>query len=272
MDTVEFSDLIEQKGQELFRDMPWRQDTRPYYILVSELMLQQTQVDRVVPKFQTFIEAFPNEGALAQASLAEVLMLWQGLGYNRRAKYLQLAAQRIIDQFNGLMPDKLDDLLALPGVGHNTAGAIMAYAFNQPVVFIETNIRTVYFHHFFDQAAKVADADIIPLIEQTLDHQQPRQFYWALMDYGWWLKRRGLKNVSQSKHYKKQSALSGSLRQVRGQLIKRLTESQLSVAELEAWAKADERVKPALAGLVKDGLVEVGEEQVKLGGAPVANR
>src|SRR6476620_8730084 len=179
-----FTGLIWQRGSELYRDMPWRDDTRPYYVLVSELMLQQTQVSRVIPKFNAFVEAFPNEQTLAESSLAEVLVRWQGLGYNRRAKFLHDAAKRIATEFGGVFPTEAHDILSLPGVGKNTLGAIQAYAFNQSALFIETNIRTVYIHHFFNDQFDVSDSQISEKLEQTLDREHPRAFYWALMDYG----------------------------------------------------------------------------------------
>ena len=141
--------MLAQRGEELYRTMPWREDTRPYYVLVSELMLQQTQVPRVVPKFEAFIAVFPDEKALAAATLADVLKLWQGLGYNRRAKFLHEAAKMIVQEFGGVFPKSEADIMRLPGVGKNTAGAIIAYAFNMPSIFVETNVRTVYIHHFF---------------------------------------------------------------------------------------------------------------------------
>ena len=147
MDSSEFQRFLRQQGEELYRDMPWRQDTRPYYVLVSELMLQQTQVDRVIPKFLAFITQFPDEKVLAGALLADVLKQWQGLGYNRRAKFLYESAKAVV--VLGAFPDDEAGLLKLPGVGKNTAGAILAYAYNQPGLFIETNIRAVYIHHFF---------------------------------------------------------------------------------------------------------------------------
>lgn len=154
MDTQEFQEIIWQKGNELFRPMPWREDTRPYYVLVSEIMLQQTQVERVIPKFEAFIDKFPSTKELAKASLADVLTMWSGLGYNRRAKFLHEAAQMIENEFGGTFPDALQELVKLPGVGVNTAGAIVAYSFNQPVSFIETNVRTVYFYQFHALASK----------------------------------------------------------------------------------------------------------------------
>ncbi len=255
MSPSDFQELIAQKGRELYRTMPWREDTRPYYVLVSEIMLQQTQVDRVVPKFESFIDRFPDEATLAEASLGDVLALWSGLGYNRRAKYLHDAAKMIVNEYDGSFPSSYDDLVKLPGVGPNTAGAIMAYAYNQPVIFIETNVRTVYFEHFFADGDKVHDAEVRAAIESTLDRKHPREFYWALMDYGSWLKRQGAGRVTQSKHYKKQSALKGSVREIRGQIIRQLTNGDKTEDELRRMVIYDERFKAALTGVMKDGLV-----------------
>lgn len=237
--------------------MPWRQDTRPYYVLVSELMLQQTQVDRVIPKFEAFIAAFPSEHELAAASLADVLRLWQGLGYNRRAKFLHEAAKRVVEI--GEFPHDEAGLMTLPGVGKNTAGAILAYAFNKPALYIETNIRAVYIHHFFADSELVDDKDIYSLLKQTIDDTNPRHFYWALMDYGSWLKKQGVR-PGRSRHYKKQSPLKGSVREIRGQILAALSTSDYSEAALRGQVTDDERFVPAVAGLIKDGLV------VKTGG------
>ena len=255
MNTPDFQQILEERGHELYRDMPWRTDTRPYYVLVSELMLQQTQVDRVIPKFEAFIEAFPNEEVLAAAPLADVLILWSGLGYNRRAKFLHEAAKKITHEYKGVFPETEQELLSLPGVGKNTCGAIQAYAFNQPAVFVETNVRTVYFHHFFEEGEPVDDKEIIVLLQDTIDHEHPREFYWALMDYGSWLKRNGAGRIQQSKHYKKQSALKGSVREIRGQILKQLALAESTVEGLQLLVTFDERFGPALSGLINDGLV-----------------
>lgn len=256
MKSEEFIELLQEKGHELWRDMPWRRDTRPYYVLVSELMLQQTQVDRVIPKFEAFVARFPDEQALASASLADVLKLWNGLGYNRRAKYLHEAAKKIVAEHGGAFPCTREELLGLPGVGPGTAGAILAYAFNQPAVFIETNVRTVYFYHFFPEDDKISDTQLAETVENTIDRERPREFYWALMDYGTWLKKQGAGKVAQSKHYKKQSALKGSVREVRGQIVRVLTGDDLALAPLREVVGADDRFEPALAGLLRDGLVQ----------------
>lgn len=257
MDTTDFQELLADRGHELYRNMPWRDDARPYYVLVSELMLQQTQVDRVIPKFEAFIAAFPDEETLADASLADVLTLWSGLGYNRRAKFLHEAAKKIVHDYGGVFPDTEMNLLALPGVGKNTCGAIRAYAFNHPAIFVETNVRTVYFHHFFADGDSVDDKQIIALLEQTIDRERPREFYWAMMDYGSWLKRNGAGRLQQSKHYKKQSALKGSVREVRGLILKYLAnEGDSSLTNLSARMPDDERFDAALQGLIRDGLID----------------
>lgn len=256
MNAENFQELIWQKGRELYREMPWRVSTEPYFVLVSELMLQQTQVDRVIPKFNQFIMAFPGIQALAEASLGEVLKVWSGLGYNRRAKFLHEAAKKVMTDFGGKIPETYEDLITLPGVGPNTAGAIMAYSFNQPVVFVETNIRTVYFHHFFEDQISISDAELKEKVIETLDKEHPREWYWALMDYGAFLKREGAGAIDRSKHYKKQTPLKGSLREVRGLILKTLAEKDLTERTLALQLPGDERFEKALDALLKEGLVE----------------
>lgn len=265
MTNQEFTELLIGQGAQLFRDMPWRNDTRPYYVLVSELMLQQTQVPRVIPKFNAFIAKFPNEKALAKASLAEVLKYWQGLGYNRRAKYLHEAAKMIVDEFGGTFPESETDLLRLPGVGKNTAGALRAYSFNQPAIFIETNIRTVYIHHFFNDRFDVDDKEIVDLLRRTIDMEHPKEFYWALMDYGSWLKANGVRNNASSRHYRKQTPLSGSVREVRGKLLALLAaEGDILISYLEHEYQGDDRLNTAINGLEKDGLVTITRGKLHL--------
>lgn len=255
MNKREFQDIVRAKGHELYRDMPWRRDTRPYYVLVSELMLQQTQVDRVVPKFEAFVQRFPDVATLATVPLADVLTLWNGLGYNRRAKYLHEAAKMIVADFAGNFPANEDDLQRLPGVGPNTAGAILTYAFNQPAIFVETNVRTVFFQHFFPDGDKVADNEIRQLMAEIIDHDNPREFYWALMDYGTSLKKQGVGRLQQSQHYKKQSALKGSVREIRGQIIRVLTSGDKTLELLKEEVTVDDRFSVALDGLLGDNLI-----------------
>lgn len=239
--------------------LPWRAPEPdgsfdPYKILVSELMLQQTQVARVVPKYQAFLERFPDVKSLAAAELGDVLREWQGLGYNRRAKFLWQAAQAL--GVSGGFPKTLAELVQLPGVGANTAGAILAYAFNQPAVFVETNIRTVYLHHFTRDGEIVSDDFIRDVLRQTLDHEHPREFYWALMDYGAFLKTQ-VHNISRSKHYTKQAAFAGSKRQVRGAIIRLLSAGAMTKAQIET-AVDDERCSTILAELLREGLIRRG--------------
>ena len=169
-------DFYHQSGR---HDLPWRKTTNPYHIAVSELMLQQTQVVRVVPKYKAFLELFPTVEVLTAAPLGNVLKAWQGLGYNRRAKFLWQAAQAVVDIHHKTWPKTLVELKTLPGIGNYTAGAIMNFAYNKPVPLIETNIRTVYLHHFFLQQEVVSDKELLPVIERTLDEENPREWNWA---------------------------------------------------------------------------------------------
>lgn len=240
-------------------DLPWRRPETdgsfdPYKILVSELMLQQTQVMRVIPKFNDFIEQFPSVEALAESSLATVLTAWSGLGYNRRAKFLHQAAKYVVHTCGGVFPGQIEELIRLPGVGKNTAGAILAYTYNQPALFVETNIRTVYFYHFFQGREVVNDSEIIELLEKTLFKPNPRAWFWALMDYGSHLKSSGVKLNTLSKHYTKQSKFEGSKRQIRGQVIRELAVRDLKSAEL-VHLIPDSRLVETLADLIHEGLV-----------------
>jgi A/G-specific adenine glycosylase len=240
-------------------DLPWRRPERngtpdPYKVLVSEIMLQQTQVPRVIAKFTEFVRQFPSFEALAEAPLAEVLRAWSGLGYNRRAKFLWQAAGLIVRNYGGELPRASVDLIVLPGIGTNTAGALLAYAYNQPVVFIETNIRTVFIHHFFADATDgVHDRDIADLVAATLP-DNPREWYWALMDYGTHLKQT-VGNLSRaSAHYTVQSRFEGSRRQIRGQVLKQLGSAEKTLDELRMHI-ADERLEPVLRDLEQEGLI-----------------
>ena len=214
-------------------DLLWRKTTNTYQILVSEIMLQQTQVPRVLPKYKEFLRAFPNTKKLAEASLGEVLKVWQGLGYNRRAKFLHIAAGAVMKEHKGKWPKTLEGLCALSGIGQYTAGAVMNFAYNEPLPLIETNIRTVYLHHFFKDQHGVPDSDLLPIIERTLDIDRPREWHWALMDYGTHLKATvGNTNV-RSTTYKKQLPFKGSVRYIRGAIIRELSKQQLTKQKLQ---------------------------------------
>ena len=240
-------------------DLPWRipdkDGFKAYKILISETMLQQTQVARVVPKYGQFLQLFPNVEALAEASQGAVLTAWSGLGYNRRARYLHRAAQAIANDYNGKLPNNVTDLTKLPGIGVNTAGAVVVYAFNQPVIFIETNIRSVYIEHFFkDSKVPISDKAILELVELTIDKNNPREWYWGLMDYGSHLKQTIGNGAVRSAHYKRQSVFSGSKRQIRGQVIKQLAIAPHSKGQLERLIP-DERLEAVLADLINEKLI-----------------
>jgi A/G-specific adenine glycosylase len=204
------------------RKLPWRETRDPYKILLSELMLQQTQVGRVMEKYDQFLRRFPDIESVARAPLRAILEQWQGLGYNRRALALKELAGIVVDRHGAKVPSDIEVLKNLPGVGAATAGAVCAFAFNRPSVFIETNIRSVFIHHFFRNRKTVTDREIIPLIAQTLDEKKPREWYYALMDYGVALKEQHTNPSRRSAHYTRQSPFEGSLRQVRGNILKAL--------------------------------------------------
>ena len=241
-------------------DLPWRQPTPkgefdPYAIMVSEIMLQQTQVARVIPKYAQFLTLFPDIETLAKAELGAVLRAWQGLGYNRRAKYLWQAAGMVASEYTGIFPRTQDMLLTLPGVGENTAGAICAYAFDQRAVFIETNIRTVYIHHFFLGQSDIADRMIREKVRETLpEDESPREWYWALMDYGTHLKQVQGNLNKLSRSYAKQSTFHGSRRQLRGAILRMLSENPAHESDL-IRAFDDERLQAVLRDLTSEQLI-----------------
>ena len=240
------------------RTLPWRQTEDPYAILVSEIMLQQTQVARVIDKYASFMERFPDIEALARAPLREVLRHWQGLGYNRRALFLKRCAEAVLSSYGGIIPADREQLVKLPGIGAATAGAVCAYAFNQPVVYIETNVRTVYIHHFFKNGDRVTDRDITPLVADTLDRDNPRRWYNALMDYGVELKRRHGNPSQKSAHYQRQSPFEGSNRQVRGAILREMTMADgLSRTDLVDRLPFDkETIEWNIRRLEEEGLIE----------------
>jgi len=239
------------------RFFAWRNCDNPFHVVVSEIMLQQTQTYRVEPKYEQFIELFPDFQTLADAPLRSVLAAWQGLGYNRRGKYLQQIAQKVVSGFNGNLPNDPAVLETFPGIGKGTAGSISAFAFNRPVVFIETNIRAVFIHSFFQDQDKVHDKELLPLIADALDNDNPREWYYALMDYGVHLKKSHINPSRKSKHHVKQSKFEGSDRQIRGMIIKLLTEYPSLEPEqlLRQIAKEEQRVSRILDELHQEQLI-----------------
>ncbi|HCR52138.1 TPA: endonuclease III [Candidatus Kaiserbacteria bacterium] len=234
-------------------DLPWRKTRDPYKILVSEVMLQQTQVERVIPFYAEFTRRFPTVRSLAQAPLSDVLKCWQGLGYNRRAKLLRsaakiLAMRKIAD---------VSEFEKLPGVGPYTARAIAAFAYDTDVVFIETNIRTAVIHHFFATQEKISDAEVEKILKRVLPEGRAREWYSALMDYGARLKRSGNSHNARSNAYAKQSRFAGSLREARGAILRELSKGALPRARLSGLLGVSRRAQAtrALKALQSEGLV-----------------
>lgn len=246
------------------RSLSWRETTNPYNIMVSEVMLQQTQVSRVLERYLPFIAQFPTLEDLAEANLTDVLRVWTGLGYNRRALYLKQTAVLLTKKYHTIIPSNPTILTTLPGIGPATAGAIVVYAYNQPCVFIETNIRRAFLHQFFPDRENVHDREIIPLIEQTLDHSKPREWYWALMDYGANLAKLAKNPNTRSAHYTKQSKFEGSVRQLRGRIVRQLiTSTPQPLTNLQALHDyTTVRFQEALLGLERDGIIKTVGKRV----------
>lgn len=239
------------------RDLPWRKRVTPYRVLVSEIMLQQTQADRVITKYGEFLCAFPGFASLAKAPNAKLLRLWSGMGYNRRALSLKNLARIIVAGHKGRLPSDPALLVKLPGVGPYTAGAVAAFAFNKPVVFLDTNIRRVFIHEFFKDRYGVRDEEIVPLLERTLPRGDARTWYNALMDFGSMLKREAGNANLRSAHYTRQSPFENSNRQVRGAILKLLVKvtglSSVQIAKRTGMDAA--RIRNNLVQLEAEGFI-----------------
>jgi A/G-specific adenine glycosylase len=247
------------------RPMAWRDTRDPYKIIVSEIMLQQTQVPRVIEKYPEFIRAFPSLRSLASAPLARVLQVWQGMGYNRRALYLKQLAATVMRDYAGIIPSDRILLQKLPGLGAATSASVCAFAFDAAHPFIETNIRSVFIHHFFNGRTGISDALILPLVEKTLDRKDPRNWYYALMDYGVYLKAHYPNPSRKSAGYKKQSPLDGSVRQMRSRVVKYLLSNGSCLeSELMDLAPDKQRVCEALAGLKKDRMITGSKGKLRI--------
>jgi A/G-specific adenine glycosylase len=219
--------VMEHYGEYGRHDLPWRKNQSPYYVAVSEIMLQQTQVDRVIPFFNNWMKQFPNWKKLANAPQSDVLRAWKGLGYNSRALRLQKLAREVTDVYKEKIPSNYELLLKLPGIGPYTAGAIRAFAFDQYTPLIETNIRRIFIYHFFNNESYISDTEIFETMNDMGEIENPREWYAALMDYGSTLPKIIKHNPNiQSKHYKKQSKFDGSDRQIRGKILDILLETK----------------------------------------------
>ena len=244
-----FREKIWDKGHRFYRDLPWRHIDDSYAVLVSEVMLQQTQVRRVLNYWERFIDRFPTLDALAAAETGAVLESWQGLGYNRRALMLKRCAETCSANFAGTLPNDYNDLLSLPGIGPATAAGVRAFAWNEPGVYLETNVRSVFLYEWFaDEVDPVSDKQLVPLVRDTCPDENPRDWYYALLDYGAYLKSHGANPSRKSAHHARQSAFEGSRRQKRAELVRIVLENpgitrdsllaQLDEIELAAGRKA----------------------------------
>lgn len=262
MEMKEFIQTIWAYYKKYGRDLPWRHDTTTYRVVVSEIMLQQTQAPRVIKKFESFLKRFPDWDSLTVAPTIDVLKEWQGLGYNRRGLNLQRLAQ-IVMKNSGKLPHTYEELLELPGIGPNTAGSVLAFAFNIPHPFIETNIRTVFIHFFFKSSrSKVHDKKLMLLIEEALadkrNQKNPREWYYALMDYGCFLKQTEINPSRKSKHHVKQSKFKGSNRELRSHILKLILKGAKTEEEIvkEFPDKEVAAVVKNIKDLEKEGFVE----------------
>ncbi|MCX7774914.1 MAG: A/G-specific adenine glycosylase [Rectinemataceae bacterium] len=256
-DTLEARRFLLEEGQRHYRDLPWRRNLDPWGVLISEVMLQQTQVARVIPAYERWMTKFPSPEALASSSREEVLRSWSGLGYNRRAIRLHECARAIAEDHGGRVPNELAALESLPAIGSYTARAILAFAFDKAEVFLETNIRAVLIRHFFEDRQEVAERELAELAGLLLDREHPRIWYWALMDYGAHLKHSEENYARRAQRYRVQSPFHGSLRQARGSVLRILLEhSPLSEDEIILRTGLDHgKVRGALAGLAQEGFL-----------------
>lgn len=238
----EFSATVWERGRELYRDLPWRDTHDPYAILLSEVMLQQTQVSRVMGRWEQWLETFPTIADLASAPLPPVLELWQGMGYNRRALNLKRCAEEVVAMHDGVVPSDKKALLALPGIGPSTSAGVRIFAFRQPDMYLETNVRAVFIHELFPGRESVADKELVSLVEATCPQDaRVRAWYYALLDYGAYLKKTMPNPTRRSKHYTRQSKFEGSHRQKRAYLLRRVIDDALSTEDLARDLAQSER-------------------------------
>lgn len=297
-----FVERVRAAGVEHCRELPWRHIDDAYAVLVSEVMLQQTQVARVEKFWRRFLAAFPTLDALAAASTSDVLEMWQGLGYNRRALALKRTADECAAHFDGMLPRAYDDLVALPGIGPATAAGVRAFAWEEPGVYLETNVRAVFLHEVFPDCDKVPDRELVPLVADVCPpapardaargvrgagaegapgasdvaaaggalgarggdahpaHRapdplaSPRDWYYALLDFGAHLKAAGANPTRRSAHYARQSAFEGSRRQKRSWIVRRVLAADAQAGVAAATVLAELSAAERAAG--RDGVTE----------------
>lgn len=244
------------------RDLPWRKTTDPYRVTVAELMLQQTQVERVIPKYEAWVKKWPSWKALANAGNRELLAQWSGLGYNRRALYLGKMAKVIVQEYGGVMPRDLTELEKLPGIGRYTARAILIFAYNESLITIDTNIRRVLLSEF-GLPDRTPIARIEALAEQLLPKRRSRDWHNALMDYSRLVLPKRLPGIRSGN---RQTTFEGSLRQIRGEIVRQLTQSKGVTIKMIATRlnRTEEDVLAAAMGLAKDGVIVLQGRRMRL--------
>ncbi|MFX1386679.1 MAG: A/G-specific adenine glycosylase [Promethearchaeota archaeon] len=262
-----FQKIIYEYYKNHKRKFPFRENITPYNVLVSEIMLQQTQTANVSEKFLKFIRKFPNFSSLSMASLEDVLKQWKGLGYNRRAIALKKIADIVVKDFDGKLPDSIETLKSFPQIGYNTASSIITFAFNKPTAFIETNIRRVYIYFFFSNKSKISDKEILPIVKKTVDGTNPREWFYALMDYGVMLKKVHPELNKKSVHYRKQAPFKGSTRQIRGRILEILIKKgKIEIESIQRAFEINERkkIKTILDQLEKEGFIDIKQDAIQL--------
>ncbi|MDO5042968.1 MAG: adenine glycosylase [Slackia sp.] len=267
----EFVARVRKQGAELYRDLPWRNTRDPYAIWISEVMLQQTQVARVLTRWERFMARFPTVDALASADTADVVEEWQGMGYNRRALALKRAADICACEFAGSLPVGVEELCKLPGIGEATAAGITAFSRDVPCVYIETNVRAVFIHEFFPGEERVADKQLRPLVEAACPCDDVRGWYYALLDVGAHLKKTQINPTRRSASYTKQSTFEGSRRQKRAWIVREVLANpgiagdeihrRLDGVEMRAGRDrvSDDEFRSILADLAQEGFFSLND-------------
>lgn len=228
------------------RDLPWRRTTSPYHILVSEFMLQQTQVSRVVDYYQKFIKQLPDVKSLAEVKTPMLLKLWSGLGYNSRALRLRAAAQVILEKHDGIIPDDQKSLKELPGIGEYTSAAILAFAYNKPVPVIDINIRRVLLHELA-LPNSTSNEELTIIAKRLIPRGKSAEWHNALMDYGAALPPKVKKLYPP---LTRQSSFKGSKREARGYILRILLKEK-AINKHELMKMISHKEKEAILNQLK---------------------
>ncbi|MCG3221721.1 MAG: Fe-S cluster assembly protein HesB [Candidatus Heimdallarchaeota archaeon] len=257
---ISFQDKIFSWWKDNRREFPWRETTNPYFIMVSEIMLQQTQASRVVQKYLEFIERFPDMQSLSNSSQSDLLKLWSGLGYNRRALWLQEAVREILNLEE--FPQTPKQLQILKGIGPYSARSVLIFAFNFDIATVDTNIRRILISEGF-ASEETSEKDLLKIAEQLLPTDKSRDWHNALMDYGSIVltaSKTGIKPTSQQGKFK------GSEREKRGKILKFLLDNESATIEKlnNITNSSKNQLEPILDKMVKDGLIKKFKDKYKI--------